>query len=332
MPNRQVRLAARPTGLPDASPWEYVDADIPVAGPGEFVVKVEYLSLDPAMRGWLNDVKSYVPPVKLGSVMRAHGVGHVTQTQHPEFKVGDVVAGAFGAAEYGLSDGTDVTRVDESIAPMPTWLGALGFPGVTAYFGLLEVGKLKDGDTVVVSGAAGAVGSLVGQIAKIHGCKVIGIAGGPEKCAWLTDELGFDVSIDYKNESVYKALRAAAPDGIDVYFDNVGGEILDAALSRLRLGARVVICGAIAGYNATEPQPGPSHYLSLLVNRATMAGFVVFDYLDRYSEAQEQIGKWIKSGQLTAREHIVDGGIDAFGDSLNLLFAGANTGKLVLRV
>ena len=183
-----------------------------------------------------------------------------------------------------------------------------------------------------MSGAAGAVGSLVGQIAKLHGCKVIGIAGGPEKCAWLTEDLGFDVAIDYKNESVYKALKSNAPDGIDVYFDNVGGEILDAALSRLRLGARVVICGAIAGYNATEPQPGPAHYLSLLVNRATMAGFVVFDYLDRYAEAQEQIGKWIKSGELTAREHVVDGGIDAFGDSLNLLFAGANTGKLVLKV
>ncbi|MER2085862.1 NADP-dependent oxidoreductase [Rhodococcus sp. (in: high G+C Gram-positive bacteria)] len=332
MTNRQVRLAARPTGLPDASTWEYVDAEIPSAGPGEFVVKVEYLSLDPAMRGWLNDVKSYVPPVKLGSVMRAHGVGRITESQHPDYQVGDIVAGSFGASEYGVFDGTDVTRVDESIAPLPTWLGALGFPGVTAYFGLLDVGKLKDGDTVVVSGAAGAVGSLVGQIAKIHGCKVIGIAGGPEKCAWLTEDLGFDVAIDYKNESVYKALKSNAPDGIDVYFDNVGGEILDAALSRLRLGARVVICGAIAGYNATEPQPGPAHYLSLLVNRATMAGFVVFDYLDRYAEAQEQIGKWIKSGELTAREHVVDGGIDAFGDSLNLLFAGANTGKLVLKV
>ena len=264
--------------------------------------------------------------------MRAHGVGRITESQHPDYQVGDIVAGSFGASEYGVSDGTDVTRVDESIAPLPTWLGALGFPGVTAYFGLLDVGKLKDGDTVVVSGAAGAVGSLVGQIAKLHGCKVIGIAGGPEKCAWLTEDLGFDVAIDYKNESVYKALKSNAPDGIDVYFDNVGGEILDAALSRLRLGARVVICGAIAGYNATEPQPGPAHYLSLLVNRATMAGFVVFDYLDRYAEAQEQIGKWIKSGELTAREHVVDGGIDAFGDSLNLLFAGANTGKLVLKV
>ncbi|MGC0365900.1 NADPH-dependent curcumin reductase CurA [Rhodococcus sp. 27YEA15] len=263
MTNRQVRLAARPTGLPDASTWEYIDAEIPTAGPGEFVVKIEYPSLDPAMRGWLNDVKSYVQPVELGSVMRAHGVGPVNESQHPPYQVGDVVAGAFGASEYGVSDGRDVTRVDESIAPLPTWLGALGFPGMTAYFGLLDVEKPKDGDTVVASGAAG---SLVGQIAKLRGRTVIGIAGGAEKCTWLTEDLGFDLAIDYKNESVCKSLETHAPDGIDVHFDNVGGEILGAALSRLRLGARVVICGAIAGYNATEPQSGPAHYLSLLVN------------------------------------------------------------------
>jgi hypothetical protein len=246
--------------------------------------------------------------------------------------VGEVVSGSFGVTEHAISDGSGVQKVDESIAPAPTWLGALGFPGLTAYFGLMDVGKLAEGDTVVISGAAGAVGSIAGQIAKAKGATVIGIAGGPEKCAWLTEELGFDAAIDYKNESVYKALKAAAPKGIDVYFDNVGGEILDAALSRLRKGARVVLCGAISGYNATEPQPGPAHYLSLLINRASMTGFIIFDYLDRYQEGVDALSELLTSGKMTAREQIEIGGITAFGSTLNLLFDGANTGKLVLEV
>lgn len=330
--NRQVRLAARPTGLPDASTWNYVDADISEPGDGQITVKVAYVSLDPAMRGWLNDARSYVPPVQIDAVMRAHAVGHVHASNSPDFAVGDAVSGMFGATEYAVADTKDVVRVDESIAPLPTWLGALGFPGFTAYFGLLDVGKLKDGDTVVVSGAAGAVGSLVGQIAKQHGATVIGIAGGPEKCAWLTDELGFDVAIDYKAESVGKALRQHAPKGIDVYFDNVGGEILDAALARLRLGSRVVLCGAISGYNATEPMPGPQNYLSLQINRASMTGFIVFDFAARYGEAAAALGEWVAGGKLVAREQIATGGIDKFGDTLLGLFEGSNTGKLVLQV
>ena len=330
--NRQIRLAQRPVGRPDESTWDLTEEPIPTPGDGEFVVTVDYVSLDPAMRGWLNDARSCVPPVGIGEVMRAHAVGRVLESRHPDYAVGEVVSGSFGVTEHAISDGSGVQKVDESIAPAPTWLGALGFPGLTAYFGLMDVGKLAEGDTVVISGAAGAVGSIAGQIAKAKGATVIGIAGGPEKCAWLTEELGFDAAIDYKNESVYKALKAAAPKGIDVYFDNVGGEILDAALSRLRKGARVVLCGAISGYNATEPQPGPAHYLSLLINRASMTGFIIFDYLDRYQEGVDALSELLTSGKMTAREQIEIGGITAFGSTLNLLFDGANTGKLVLEV
>lgn len=330
--NRRIRLAQRPVGRPDDSTWDLTEEPIPTPGDGEFVVTVDYVSLDPAMRGWLNDTRSYVPPVGIGEVMRAHAVGRVLESNNPEFAVGEVVSGSFGVTEHALSDGTGVQKVDESIAPAPTWLGALGFPGLTAYFGLTDVGKLTEGDTVVISGAAGAVGSIAGQIAKAKGATVIGIAGGPEKCAWLTEELGFDAAIDYKNESVYKGLKAAAPKGIDVYFDNVGGEILDAALSRLRKGARVVLCGAISGYNATDLQPGPAHYLSLLVNRASMTGFIIFDYLDRYQEGIDALSELLSSGKMTAREQIEIGGVPAFGSTLNLLFDGANTGKLVLEV
>jgi NADPH-dependent curcumin reductase CurA len=330
--NRQVRLAQRPVGLPDASTWEIVDADVPEPAEGQFAVALEYLSVDPAMRGWLNDVRSYVPPVAVGAVMRAHGAGRVIASHHPEFAVGDPVAGMFGVREVAVSKGTGVVHADPAVAPLPTWLGALGMPGMTAYFGLLDVGRAREGDTVVISGAAGAVGSVAGQIAKRKGCRVIGIAGGEEKCAWITDELGFDAAIDYKAEAVGRALRTHAPDGIDVYFDNVGGTILDDALARLRLHARVVICGAISGYNATEPVPGPSRYLSLLVNRASMTGFIVFDFEDRYPEAAAALSGWLADGSIVAREQVVGGGIDAFGDTLNMLFSGANTGKLVLAV
>ena len=332
MSSRQVRLAARPVGLPDAATWDVVEAEVPEPRDGQFVVRVEYLSLDPAMRGWMNDVRSYVAPVELGAVMRAHGAGRVVASRHPGFAVGDPVAGMFGAREHAVSDGTGVVHADPAIAPLPTWLGALGFPGLTAYFGLLDVGRAREGDTVVVSGAAGAVGSIVGQIAKLKGCRVVGIAGGAEKCAWLTDDLGFDAVVDYKAERVGRALRTHAPDGIDVYFDNVGGPILDDALARLRLGARVVICGAISGYNATEPVPGPSRYLSLLVNRASMAGFIVFDFQERYAEGMEALSGWIADGSIVAREQVVTGDVADFGETLLLLFEGRNTGKLVLRI
>lgn len=330
--NRQVRLAQRPVGRPDDSTWEVTSEPIPEPADGQFTVRVDYVSLDPAMRGWLNDIRSYVPPVGIGEVMRAHAVGRVSASKNAKYPVGQMVSGNFGVCEYALSDGAGVLPVDEALAPGPTWLGALGFPGMTAYFGLMDVGRLKEGDTVVISGAAGAVGSIAGQIAKLKGCKVIGIAGGPEKCSWLTEELGFDAAIDYKSGSVGRALRTAAPEGIDIYFDNVGGEILDAALTRLRKNARVVLCGAISGYNATDPQPGPAHYLSLLVNRASMTGFIIFDYLDRFPEGMAAVSEWIRRGELVVREQVETGGVEAFGRTLNLLFDGANTGKLVLKV
>ncbi|MGX7731527.1 NADP-dependent oxidoreductase [Rhodococcus sp. 2H158] len=330
--NKQVRLARRPVGRPDESTWDTTTAPVPRPADGEFTVRVEYVSLDPAMRGWLNDVRSYIPPVAIGEIMRAHAVGRVHESRHDDYKEGQLVSGHFGVCDYAVSDGSGVVPVDESLAAPPVWLGALGFPGMTAYFGLVDVGRMKPGDTVLVSGAAGAVGSIAGQIAKLSGCRVIGIAGGPDKCAWLTDELGFDAAIDYKAGSVGRALHAAAPDGIDIYFDNVGGETLDSALAVLRKNARVVLCGAISGYNATDPQPGPSRYLSLLVNRASMAGFIVFDYLDRFPEGMAAVSQWIRRGELVTREQVESGGAEAFGRTLNMLFDGANTGKLVLKM
>jgi NADPH-dependent curcumin reductase CurA len=329
--NHQVRLAARPTGLPDASSWELTTEPVPVPESGEFVVRVSHLSIDPAMRGWMNDVRSYVPPVEIGAVMRALGLGRVTASEHPEFAVGDHVSGVFGVQEFARSDGSGVMKVDPRLAPLPTYLGALGISGITAYFGLLDVGRLKDGETVVVSGAAGSVGSVAGQIAKLKGCRVIGIAGGPEKCAWIVDDLGFDAAIDYKSEVVRQALREHAPDRVDVFFDNVGGEVLDAALTRLARGARIVISGGISQYNAEQTR-GPSNYLALIAARGTMTGFVVFDYLPRYQEAITALARWRGEGKLVSREHIVDGGVRAFPETLLKLFAGENIGKLVLTV
>ncbi|GAA4814839.1 NADP-dependent oxidoreductase [Tomitella cavernea] len=295
-------------------------------------MRTSHISIDPAMRRWLNDVRSYVPPVGIGEVMRAHAVGEVTASRHPDFPVGTHVFGDFGVAEYAESDGEGVTVIDPALAPAPVWLGALGLPGMTAYFGLTDVGGLRPGDTLVISGAAGAVGSIAGQIGKLMGCRVIGIAGGPDKCAWLTDELGFDAAIDYKRGSIDAALRTAAPDGVDVYFDNVGGDILDSVLGQINVFARVVLCGAISQYNAESPSPGPSRYLSLLVRRAKMQGLIIFDYTDRYPEAVAALSNWLRRGGLIARTHLADGGIEDFGDTLNLLFDGANTGKLVLQL
>jgi NADPH-dependent curcumin reductase len=329
--NRQFRLARRPTGLPVREDWNLTTELVPAAGEGEIVVKVEYISLDPAMRGWMNEGKSYIPPVGLGEVMRAGAAGTVVESRHPNFKAGDAVSGGFGVQEYAVSDGKGVVKVDTRLAPLPVYLGTLGMPGMTAYFGLLEIGKPQAGQTVVVSGAAGAVGTVVGQIAKIKGCRVVGIAGGREKCDWLVKELGFDAAIDYKSEDVRKALKAAAPAGIDVYFDNVGGDILDAALAHLARGARIVICGAISQYNNTTPVKGPSNYLALLVNRASMTGMVVFDYADRYALAAREMAGWMVEGKLKARSDVVEG-FETFPETLLKLFKGENTGKLVLKV
>jgi NADPH-dependent curcumin reductase CurA len=333
--NHRVRLAARPSGLPKDSDWSLVEEPVPTPGAGQLLVEISHISLDPAMRGWMNEGASYIDPVEIGAVMRAGAVGRVIASEHPGFAVGEHVYGALGVQEYALSEGHGVLKVDPSLAPLPTYLGTLGMTGMTAYFGLLDVAKLGEGDTVVVSGAAGAVGSVAGQIAKIRTrspARVIGIAGGEEKCRWIVEDLGFDAAIDYKTQDVRQALREAAPSGVDVYFDNVGGEILDAVMIRLARGARIVICGAISQYNATEGVRGPANYLSLLVARASMTGMVVFDYAARYGEAAAEIGGWMREGRLIAREEVLEGGVSAFPQALLKLFAGENTGKLVLRV
>jgi len=327
--NHQIRLAARPSGLPRATDWSLTTEDVPDPGPGQFVVAVSHLSLDPAMRGWMDARPSYIPPVEVGAVMRAGAVGRVTASEHPGFAAGDDVYGVFGVQEYAVSDGQGVITIDTTLAGPSTYLGALGMTGLTAYFGLLDTGRLKEGDTVVVSGAAGAVGSVAGQIAKVKGARVIGIAGGAEKCRTLTEEFGFDAAIDYRAGSVRRAVREHAPRGVDVYFDNVGGEILDDVLACLARGARVVICGAVSQYNETQVR-GPANYMMLLVARASMTGMLVFDYADRYPEAMAELAGWLREGKIVSREHVVHGGVADFPEALLMLFDGANTGKFVL--
>jgi NADPH-dependent curcumin reductase CurA len=329
--NHQYRLAARPIGLPKRTDWSYVEEPARAPTENEVLVKVQYLSLDPAMRGWMNEGKSYIPPVQIGEVMRAGGVGQVVESKHAGFKPGDTVYGTLGIQEYATVEGKTLTKIDTSFASAPVFLGALGMPGMTAYFGLLDIGKPQPGQTVVVSGAAGAVGSVVGQIAKIKGCRAVGIAGGQEKCNFLVRELGFDAAIDYKAQDVKKSLRQHCPQGVDVYFDNVGGEILDVALTQLARHARIIICGAISQYNSTTGVRGPANYMSLLVNRASMTGMVVFDYADRYPQAMQEMAGWIAAGKLKTREDIV-AGLETFPETLLKLFKGENTGKLVLQV
>jgi NADPH-dependent curcumin reductase CurA len=329
--NHQFRLAARPVGMAKRSDWTYAEEPVREPSEGEILVKILYISLDPAMRGWMNESRSYITPVGIGEVMRAGAVGRVITSKNPAFAPGDFVYGPFGVQEYAISNGNGVAKVDTRVAPLPVFLGTLGAPGMTAYFGLLDTGQPKLGETVVVSGAAGAVGMVVGQIAKIKGCRVVGIAGGREKCNCITKELNFDAAIDYKSEDVKKALQTHCPKGVDVYFDNVGGDILDAVLTQLARGARIVICGAISQYNNTTPIKGPSNYLSLLVNRASMKGMVVFDYADRYGEAAREMAGWMAAGKLKSREDIVEG-FETFPETLLKLFKGENTGKLVLKV
>lgn len=331
MMNKQWRLKARPIGEPTADTWQYSETEVPAISDGQLLIKIEYISLDSAMRGWLNDAKSYIEPVQIGDVMRAGTVGQVLESKHAKFAVGDYVCGHDGVQSYAVSDGTGLYKVDANLAPLPYYLGVLGMPGMTGYFGLLKTAMPKAGETVVVSGAAGAVGSVVGQIAKIKGCRVVGIAGGSEKCKFLVDELGFDGAIDYKNDNVKKALKQACPNGVDVFYDNVGGDILDDVLGQINLHARIVICGAISQYNNTTAVKGPSNYLSLLVNRARMEGIVVFDNVKEYPTAMKDIAGWINSGELTVKDHIVEG-IETFPDTLMMLFNGKNFGKLVLKV
>ena len=329
--NRKFLLAARPVGMPKRSDWTYAEEPVGEPNEGELLVKVLYISLDPAMRGWINEARSYLPPVGIGELMRALGLGIVMASRNPRFAVGDHVSGVFGVQEYALTDGQGVRKVDAKAVPLPKYLSVLGMPGMTAYFGLLDTGQPKPGDTVVVSAAAGAVGALVGQIAKIKDCRAVGIAGGEEKCRYIVHELGFDAAIDYKSEDVKQSLRKHCPEGIDVYFDNVGGTILEAALARLARGARIVICGAISQYNNTGPTAGPSNYMSLLTNRATMKGMLVMDYVDRYAQAAAEMAGWIAAGKLKSREDIVEG-LATFPETLLKLFKGENSGKLILKV
>ena len=329
--NRQFRLISRPVGMVKRSDFEFITVPAGEPGAGEVLVRVLYLSLDPAMRGWMNAGKSYVAPVGLGEVMRAGGVGRVVKSNDPTFADGDLVVGMTGIQDYVVSKAAGLRKIDPQVAPLPRYLGALGMTGLTAYFGLLDIGQPKEGETVVVSAAAGAVGAVVGQIAKIKGCRVIGIAGGAAKCSYIVDELGFDAAVDYKNEDVRKALARHCPKGIDVYFDNVGGEILETALSLLARRARVIICGAISQYNSTTGMAGPRNYMSLLVNHALMEGFVVFDYADRYPEGMKALAGWTIEGKLKAREDVVDG-LDTFPETLLKLFQGENFGKLVIKV
>jgi NADPH-dependent curcumin reductase len=333
--NLQFRLAARPVGMPKRSDWEQVTEPVRAIADGEIVVKALYLSLDPAMRGWMNEGKSYIRPVGIGEVMRAGGVGVVLESKSDKFAVGDFVSGGIGVQQYWTGAATDKTagfyKIDPRMAPLTTWLNTLGMPGMTGYFGLLESGQPKAGETVVVSGAAGAVGMTVGQVAKHLGCRVVGIAGGKEKCDFVVNELGFDACIDYKNSEVKDGLKQHCPNGVDVYFDNVGGEILDTVLTRINLRARIVICGAISQYNNTTAVKGPANYLSLLVNRARMEGIVVFDYADRYHQGVAQMAKWMQEGTFKSKEDVVEG-LENFPEALLMLFEGKNFGKLCLKV
>jgi NADPH-dependent curcumin reductase CurA len=331
MHNRQFKLKTRPQGMVDAANFDFVTTEAPAPGEGEVLVRVHWLSLDPAMRGWMNEGKSYVPPVALGEVMRALGVGRVAASNDPGFSVGDWVTGALGVQDYAVKPSKELVRINPKLAPLPRFLSALGMTGMTAYFGLLDVGQPKTGETVVVSAAAGAVGALVGQIAKIKGCRVIGIAGGADKCRYVVEELGFDGVVDYKHDDVRAKLKELCPRGIDVYFDNVGGDILDMALAMLAKRARIVICGAISQYNNAAGMVGPKNYISLLINRARMEGFVVFDYQARYLEAAQQIAGWMAEGKLKTKEDI-DKGLENFPATLLKLYKGENFGKLILEV
>ena len=330
--NKQVLLAERPVGMPTDSTWTYQTTKIPEILDGEILVKNHYISLDPAMRGWIREGKSYIEPVEVGGIMRAGTVGEVIKVNNnPQFKAGDFVCGWGGVQEFTVTDGKGFHTVDPANAALESYLGIIGMPGMTAYFGILKVAELKKGDIVLVSAAAGAVGSLVGQIAKIKGCRVVGIAGGKTKCDYLVNELNFDAAIDYKNDNIYSGLKAHCPKGIDVFFDNVGGAILDGALTKLRRNARVVICGAISQYNSTSKPKGPSNYLSLLVNRASMKGMVVFDYQDQYPEAVADYLKWIQTGEIKSKVDIYEG-IENFNNILLKLFSGEKIGKLILKV
>ncbi len=331
--NRQVRLKSRPTGIPQAEHFEIVEAPLPELRDGQFLVRNDFLSVEPAMRGWVNAVANYSAPVGIGEAMRSFAAGEVIVSRHPGFAQGDRVMGLLGWQNYAVSDGSTITRkIKEDDLPLSLSLGVLGLNGVTAYFGLLEVGRPRPGDTVVVSTAAGSVGSAVGQIAKIAGCRTVGIAGGPVKTGLCTEAFGFDAAIDYKGANdLADALATACPRGIDVYFDNTSGAISDAVLRQLAVGARVVICGTASVASWEPPPVGPRVERSLLVKRASMTGFLVLDHAHRYEEAIGRLATWLREGKLAYREDIVDG-IEACPGAIAGLYRGENFGKRLVRL
>src|SRR5216684_4757531 len=330
--NKQITLAARPSGMPKPSDFKLVESSIPEPGPGEILVRTLYVSVDPYMRGRMNDAKSYAPPVQIGEVMGAGAVGKVVASKNPQFHAGDTVEGFFGWQEYAISNGKGVRKIDPALAPVSTALGILGIPGLTAYFGLLDIAKPRAGETVVVSGAAGAVGSLAGQIAKIKGCRVVGIAGTDEKIAWLRDELGFDAAFNYKTTTDYRAtLAELCPKGVDVYFDNVGGTITDAVFWHLNTGARIALSGQIAQYCADKMETGPRLLGHLIVKQARAEGFLVFQFASRYAEGLTAMAAWLKAGKLKYREQFVNG-IENTPRAFIGMLQGENTGKQLVRV
>lgn len=330
--NHRWLLTRRPVGDATADDFTFETQEEAPPADGEVLVAMRYISLDPAMRGWMNDVPSYVPPVKLGAVMRAYGVGQVVASAVDGFDEGDWVTAPSGLQSVFRTSRTgDLRKIDPALGPVTWHLGAVGMPGVTAFFGLFDIGRPQRGETVLVSGAAGAVGSVVGQLARIAGCRVVGIAGGPDKCAHLTDVLGFDAAVDYRADGMRKALAKACPDGVDVYFDNVGGAMLEAALWLMNDHGRVPLCGAISQYNATQPPAGPRNLALAITRRLRLEGFIVMDYASRYGEAVPRLAEWARAGQIQIRETLVDG-LDSFPQAFGRLFSGDKLGKLMLRI
>jgi NADPH-dependent curcumin reductase CurA len=324
-----MRLARRPSGLPVDADFVLASAPLPEPGAGQFTVALRYISVDPAMRTWISGEKTYRDPIDPGDAIPALGIGRVTDSRHAGFPTGTIVRGGFGVASHAISDGMGVTRIeDEDEGVLPHHLGLLGVSGLSAYFGLLDIGRAKVGDTILVSGAAGAVGSAVGQIARIAGCRVVGVAGGADKCTWARDRFGFDVMLDYRQPDFAAAMADALPGGADVVFDNVGGAFLEAAIDNLALGARIVLCGGVSHYN-DDIRHGPANYLSLVVKRASMTGFLVHDFAPRFAIAAQRLTNWHARGQLVGEVHLMHG-LDAFPAALAGLFTGINRGKLVL--
>jgi len=332
--NRQWVLEKRPFGMVGKDNFEYREVPIPQPGDGEVLVRNLYLSFDPTQRGWMEDRESYLPPVGIGEVMRAGSVGQVAESRHPDFNAGDLVQTTGGWQDFVVAAPNrgpmGLNKLPPGVTPVMA-LGVLGVTGLTAYFGLLDLGKPQAGETVLVSGAAGATGSVAGQIARIRGCRVIGIAGGAEKCDWLREVAQFDDVINYKSEDVDRRIGELCPKRVDVFFDNVGGTILEAALNHINMRARIVLCGGISAYNATEPVPGPSNLMNLVVMRARMEGFIVLDYMDRAGEAAMELAGWVQSGELVHREDVQEG-FENIPDTLNRLFTGKNIGKQLLKI